>query len=210
MTATEYLPPRKTLPSLRAAVQMCRGCPLYANATQGVFGEGGLAAEVVMVGEQPGDKEDIEGRPFVGPAGQYLRGQLKEAGIPLNSVYLTNAVKHFKWTPRGKRRLHSKPSSREIIACHPWLEAELDLVEPKMLVALGATAAQSLFGADFRITKERGTPFASKWCSWTLATYHPSALLRAKMHSGAEQMVAEFQRDLLLVAKEIHRRTDGR
>jgi uracil-DNA glycosylase len=156
MTAAEYVPERLDLPTLREAVQACRGCPLYADATQAVFGEGAAQAEVMLVGEQPGDKEDLAGRPFVGPAGRLLDEALAEAGIDRSRAYVTNAVKHFKWQGRGKRRIHQKPTWSESVACRPWLEAELAAVGPRVVVALGATAAQSLLGKDFRVTKQRG------------------------------------------------------
>ena len=162
-------------------MQGCRGCDLYKNATQAVFGEGPRAGKVTImfVGEQPGDQEDRQGKPFVGPAGRMLSEALEKAGIDRNEVYVTNAVKHFKFTMRGKRRLHSKPSAREVKACKPWLEAEIEVLKPQMLIALGATAAQSLFGPTFRVTKQRGKPFGSAWAEWCMATVHPSSLLRA-------------------------------
>ena len=156
-----------------------------------------------MVGEQPGDVEDRRGKPFVGPAGRLLDQMLEEAGIPRQQVYVTNAVKHFKWTPRGKRRLHGKPNSREIFACRPWLEAELEAVKPELLVLMGATAAQSLLGLQFRITKHRGQPFESDWAPWTMATYHPSALLRAIHQPGEDQLRRDFLADLRLVAEKL-------
>jgi uracil-DNA glycosylase family protein len=206
-SAADFLPYRRSLAALRSAAQECRGCPLYANSTQVVFSEGVKSARIVFVGEQPGDKEDIAGRPFVGPAGNFLRKELENARIPESEVYLTNAVKHFKWQPRGKRRLHAKPSAREVRACRPWLEAELKAVQPAMVIALGATAAQSLFGSSFRVTERRGESFASEWADWNLATYHPSALLRAKNRVGGQELVAEFQHDLQLVAMELKRRS---
>jgi uracil-DNA glycosylase len=168
----------RTLEELRVEASSCTACELYAHATQTVFGEGPPSARVVMIGEQPGDREDIEGRPFVGPAGRVLDDALAEVGIDRASVYLTNAVKHFKWTPRGKRRLHQKPSSREIRACRAWWEAELDAIQPEIVVCLGATAAQAVFGLSFRLTQHR-----REW-QWlgdrrALATIHPSAVLRA-------------------------------
>jgi len=157
----------------------------------------------MMVGEQPGDSEDRQGKPFVGPAGRLLDDMLEQAGISRQRVYVTNAVKHFKWTPRGKRRLHGKPNSREIFACRPWLEAELETIKPELLVLMGATAAQSLMGSQFRITKHRGHPFESDWAPWTMATYHPSALLRAIHQPGEEQLRRDFLADLRLVAKKL-------
>ncbi len=202
-TATAFLPEKHDLSSLREAARHCEGCPLYANATQTVFGAGPARAEVMMVGEQPGDMEDRQGKPFVGPAGRLLDQMMEEAGISRQRVYVTNAVKHFKWTPRGKRRLHGKPNSREIFACRPWLEAELEAVKPEILVLMGATAAQSLLGSQFRITKHRGQPFESDWAPWTMATYHPSALLRAIHQPGEEQLRRDFLADLRLVAEKL-------
>jgi DNA polymerase len=203
-TAAAFLPAKHDLKSLRVAAQHCEGCPLYANATQTVFGEGPARARIMMVGETPGDAEDKQGHPFVGPAGKLLDRMMEEAGIPRKTVYVTNAVKHFKWEPRGKRRLHAKPSSREIFACRPWLEAELEAIEPELLVLLGATAAQTLLGAQFRITKQRGQPQPSDWAPWTMATYHPSAVLRAMAQPGDEQMRDDFLADLRLVAEKLN------
>ena len=169
-----------TLPQLRAAATTCRGCDLYRNATQTVFGEGPRSARIMFVGEQPGDLEDQEGRPFVGPAGKLLAKALAEAGMTRKSVYLTNVVKHFKWKPRGKRRIHSKPSGYQIEACRPWLELELSAVRPRAIVLLGATAAQSLLGRAFRVTRERGKPIeGTPWAPVVVATMHPSSVLRA-------------------------------
>ena len=202
-TAAAYLPSKHDLKSLADAAKHCEGCPLFRNATQTVFGEGPRRARAVFVGEQPGDVEDRQGRPFVGPAGQLFDRLLGEAGIDRERMYVTNAVKHFKWEPRGKRRLHGKPNSREISACRPWLEAELEAIQPGILVLLGATAAQSLFGSKFRITKERGRPRESEWAAWTVATYHPSALLLAMKLPGGEEMHEDFLADLRLVAKQL-------
>jgi DNA polymerase len=205
ISAADFLPSRHDLASLRRAARKCEGCPLFANATQTVFGEGPAKARVVMIGEQPGDAEDRDGRPFVGPAGKLLDKMLTEAGIPRTTVYVTNAVKHFKWTPRGTRRLHAKPSSREIMACRPWLEAELAELQSPLLVCLGATAAQSLFGSSFKLTRQRGKPFASDWAEWTLATYHPSAILRAMQIDGGDEIRRSFVADLKLIAKQLRR-----
>jgi DNA polymerase len=158
-----------------------------------------------MVGEQPGDVEDRQGEPFVGPAGRLLSELMEEVGVPRARVYVTNAVKHFKWTPRGKRRLHGKPNSREIFACRPWLEAELEAIKPEILVLLGSTAAKSLLGNKFKITKERGKPIETQWAPWTMATYHPSALLRAHNLPGGEELRRHFLSDLRLVAKRLDR-----
>jgi uracil-DNA glycosylase family protein len=169
----------QTLEELRAAAAECTACDLYRFATQVVFGEGAAGAAVMLVGEQPGDKEDVEGRPFVGPAGKLLDRALDDAGIDRSQTYVTNAVKHFKWTARGKRRIHQKPTWGEIAACRMWLDAELGVVQPRVLVALGATAAQSLYGRQFRVTKQRGVPVESPLAEVALATIHPSAILRS-------------------------------
>src|SRR5215212_3171340 len=178
MTAEPFLPERRTLKSLREAARGCRGCPLWKTGTQTVFGEGPASARVIMVGEQPGDREDLEGHPFVGPAGKLLDQALVAAGIDRNDVYVTNAVKHFKWEPVGKRRLHKKPGAREIAACRPWLDAEFEALAPDIVVALGATAAQALMGAQFRVTQSRGKIFRDlPWADAFVATIHPSAIL---------------------------------
>jgi uracil-DNA glycosylase len=200
VTAADYLPDRKTLPALREAVQGCRGCSLYERATQAVFGEGRARARVMMVGEQPGDEEDVAGQPFVGPAGRLLDQMMEAAGLPRDQVYLTNAVKHFKWKPRGKRRMHQKPSASEVSACKPWLEAELAALEPEVLIVLGATAAQSLLGRAFRVTQARGALFESRWAPHTLATVHPSSLLRIPDQEERRAARGEFVRELALVA----------
>jgi len=184
---------------LRAAAAHCTACPLYAHATQTVFGEGPAHARLVLVGETAGDREDIEGRPFVGPAGHLLDRCLVEAGLDREKVYVTNVVKHVKWTQRGKRRLHGKPNASEIRACRPWLEAELALVKPKVVVLLGATAAQALLGSGFRVTRERGKPVTSPFAQVTLATVHPSSLLRADDKDRARE-IARFVADLRTVA----------
>jgi DNA polymerase len=192
------MPDRLTMSALRDAVQQCEGCPLYANATQAVFGEGLLSAEVMLVGEQPGDQEDRAGAPFVGPAGKLLDRALEEAGIDRRRTYVTNAVKHFKWRARGTRRIHDKPSWTEQTACRPWLEAELALVKPRALVLMGATAAQSLLGKSFRVTQHRGTPLESDLAELVTATIHPSAVLRAE---DREAMFAGLVDDLRIVAR---------
>jgi DNA polymerase len=202
-SAAEFLPRQRDIETLREAAQKCRGCPLYANATQAVFGEGPTTAHIMMIGEQPGDVEDREGHPFVGPAGKLLDKMLEAAGIPRREVYVTNAVKHFKWTSRGKKRLHAKPSSREVAACRPWLEAELAEIGPPIVVLLGATAAQSLLGSSFRLTKQRGRPFETPFAKWTYATYHPSAVLRTIQLEGGEELRREFESDLKLIAKKL-------
>jgi DNA polymerase len=200
MTAADFLPQRISLPALRDAVQDCRGCELYRRATQAVLGDGDPRARVMIVGEQPGDEEDVAGRPFVGPAGRLLDRTLQAAGVPRAEVYMTNAVKHFKWVPRGKKRLHQKPGSAEVEACKPWLEAELAAVKPEVLVLLGATAAQSLLGRSFKVTRSRGVLFASRFAPVTLATVHPSSLLRIPDQVERRNARALFQRELELVA----------
>jgi uracil-DNA glycosylase len=198
MSAAAYLPDRIDHESLREAAQSCRGCDLWRNATQAVIGEGPDSAEAMFVGEQPGDQEDIEGLPFVGPAGRMFDKALAEVGIDRSRVYVTNAVKHFKWQPRGKRRLHQKPNGTETAACRPWLDAELELVHPRVLVCLGATAAQALLGRQFRVTKQRGVPVDSPLAEVVLATIHPSAILRAQ---DRDAEYAGFVDDLRKVAE---------
>jgi DNA polymerase len=201
-TALPFLPEGPTLPSLEEAVQRCRGCPLYERATQAVFGRGPVPAELMLVGEQPGDREDKVGEPFVGPAGRVLDRALAGAGIAREKAYVTNAVKHFKWKERGPRRIHDKPSWTEQLACLPWLEAELALVRPRALVLLGATASQSLLGRDFRVTRSRGKPLESDLAELVLATIHPSAVLRADDH---EEAFAGLVDDL----RQVRRLTSG-
>ena len=194
------IPSQPTVGALRDAAARCTGCDLYKNATQTVFGEGPESARVMLVGEQPGDAEDLAGHPFVGPAGRLLDRCLVEAGIDRRQTYVTNVVKHFKWVPRGPRRIHSKPGAVEIEACFPWLEAEISVVKPQIVVALGATAAQALFGRAFRVTRDRGrlVPFALAPCA--LATVHPSALLRAPDEATRRQEIDRFIEDLRRVA----------
>jgi DNA polymerase len=201
MTAAEFLPERLTLSTLREAADGCRGCHLWENATQTVFGEGRREAQVMLVGEQPGDQEDKAGHPFVGPAGRVLDEALEEAGIDRSKAYVTNVVKHFKWEARGKRRIHAKPNWTEIAACKPWLEAELALVGPSVLVCLGATAAQALLGKQFRVTKQRGEPVESPLAPNVLATIHPSAILRQRDEESRRSEMAAFVDDLRVVAK---------
>jgi DNA polymerase len=203
-TAEPFLPVRLTLSAMRQAVQHCRGCDLYKQATQAVFGEGKRDAIIMMVGEQPGDQEDRQGKPFVGPAGRMLDEALADVDIDREDVYVTNAVKHFKFVPRGKRRIHGKPNSREIRACRPWLEAELAIVKPQMLIALGATAAQALFGPQFRVSKQRGKPFESELAPWCMATVHPSSLLRAPDEAARRQAWSDFLRDFKVIARKYH------
>ena len=199
-SAADFLPARKTLAALRRAARDCHGCDLYRNATQTVFGEGSAHAKLVLIGEQPGDREDIEGHPFVGPAGRLLDQALEAAEIDRDDVYVTNAVKHFKWTERGKRRLHKKPGSREIAACRPWLSSEIEVLRPQGLICLGATAAQALLGPAFRITKQRGELLQSDLADWILATYHPSAVLRAPDEERRHQMREDLIADLRVAA----------
>jgi uracil-DNA glycosylase family protein len=197
-TAAPFLPDRLSMTALRDAVQRCRGCPIYANATQAVFGEGTLKAEVMLVGEQPGDQEDKAGAPFVGPAGKLLDQALEEAGIDRRATYVTNAVKHFKWKARGTRRIHDKPTWTESMACRPWLEAELALVKPRALVLMGAVAAQALLGKSFRVTQQRGKPLDSELADLVVATIHPSAVLRAE---NRDELFSGLVTDLRVVAR---------
>ncbi len=209
-SAAEFLPRKITLPSLARAAKACQGCSLYCRATQVVFGEGPADAELVLVGEQPGDQEDLAGKPFVGPAGKVLDEALASAGIDRARVYVTNAVKHFKWQEgppqRGKRRLHSKPNWTEIVACRPWLVEELKLIRPEVVVCLGATAAQSLMGRAFRLTQHRGEFLQSEFAGRLMATVHPSSLLRIPdreaRHAAREQFAADFK----MVAKRLKQR----
>jgi uracil-DNA glycosylase family protein len=209
-SARDFMPARaeeQTLPVLRDAAQRCQGCGLYAFATQAVFGEGPRDATVMLVGEQPGDREDVAGEPFVGPAGQLLDRALVEAGIDRETVYITNMVKHFKWKRTGyipgKRRLHDKPNQYEVSACRPWLEAEIANVKPKIVVCLGSTAAQGLLGKTFRVTKQRGEFFASELAPFVTATIHPSAILRAPDDVSREHEFGEFVADLRRVADRL-------
>ncbi|HZR96039.1 MAG TPA: UdgX family uracil-DNA binding protein [Gaiellaceae bacterium] len=199
-SAEPYLPDRLTLPALRDAAAGCRGCPLWQTGTQTVFGEGADDARVVFVGEQPGDQEDRAGRPFVGPAGRLLDEALELAGIDRSAAYVTNAVKHFKWEARGKRRIHAKPSWSEQTACRPWLDAELAVVQPDVVVCLGATAAQTLLGKQFRVTKERGRWVESDLAPHVTATIHPSAILRQRDDDARHREMDAFVADLKLVA----------
>ena len=194
-TAAALIPPDADHAALREAARRCTACPLYARATQTVFGEGPVPARLMLVGETPGDQEDRQGRPFVGPAGKLLDRCLKDAGIDRNEAYVTNVVKHFKWTERGKRRLHGKPSAGEIRACTPWYEAETTLVNPHVLVLLGATAAQATLGAQFRVSRQRGEFVLSNLAPFVLATVHPSSLLRGEPATRDEE-IARFTDDL--------------
>ena len=203
MSAEPFVPPSTSLKTLEAAAEKCRGCDLYKAATQVVFGAGPKRARVMFVGEQPGDQEDRQGEPFVGPAGALLEKALADAGIPRDQVFLTNAVKHFKWEPRGKRRIHKKPRMSELKACRPWLEAELRAVRPALVVCLGATAAQSILGGSFKLMKERGRVVSSPIAPAVVATIHPSAVLRAPDSEGRRAAYDMLVADLKFVAKTI-------
>lgn len=202
-TAEPFLPARRTLPALRSAAASCQGCALYLTATQTVFGEGPAKARVMFVGEQPGDREDRQGRPFVGPAGQLFDRALAEAGLRRDDAYITNAVKHFKFEERGKARLHKRPKAGEIGACVPWLHAEISAVKPEVLVLLGATAGQALFGAQFRVSEQRGRPIPSELAGLVLATMHPSAILRSRDADSRELSFRELVSDLKLVQRAL-------
>ncbi|MFN6963499.1 MAG: UdgX family uracil-DNA binding protein [Pyrinomonadaceae bacterium] len=199
-SALDFFPARISYRSLAAASKGCMGCDLYKLGTQTVFGEGKVSAAVMFVGEQPGDEEDKTGHPFVGPAGRLFDKALGEAGIDRDAAYVTNVVKHFKWTPRGKRRIHDKPNAAEIRACAPWLNAEIALVKPKVLVCLGATAAQALLGKDFRVSKMRGRWLDAEYAKRVMATLHPSAILRAPDPQARERQYREFVGDLTAIA----------
>jgi uracil-DNA glycosylase len=203
-SAADFLPVRRTLPALREAAAGCRGCHLWQVGTQTVFGEGAPKAEAMFVGEQPGDQEDKAGRPFVGPAGRVFDDALEAAGIDRSTTYVTNAVKHFKWQARGKRRIHQKPNWAEMTACRPWLEAELTVIKPRVLVLLGATAAQSLLGRQFRVTQHRGEPLESDLAEVVTATVHPSSILRGEPEQRDDAFAA-FVADLSVVADALAR-----
>lgn len=202
ITAASSVPPRSTIPILRKAASACRACDLWRSATQTVFGDGTSKAMIMIVGEQPGDQEDRVGRPFVGPAGKLLNEALAEVGIDRAAVHVTNVVKHFKWSPseRGKRRIHKKPRQSEIQACYPWLEAELQTVKPKILVCMGATAAQALLGKHFSVTRNHGQAVESPHALFAIATMHPSSILRAIDAASRQRQMAEFINDLRQVA----------
>ena len=199
--AEEFIPRTSSLRRLAVAANDCRGCPLYRKATQAVFGEGPRDSRLVLVGEQPGDQEDREGRPFVGPAGTLLDRALAEAGVPRGEVYVTNVVKHFKFEPRGKRRIHATPDRAEVEACRPWLFRELQLIEPRLIVCLGATAARAFFGPAFRLLRSRGRVLGSPLAPKVLATIHPSAALRAP--DGRRRMFASLVRDLRAASRAV-------
>ncbi len=208
-SAAEWLPKLPTLPNLREAARGCRGCDLYKRATQTVFGEGRRGARLMLIGEQPGDKEDVAGRPFVGPAGGLLDKALAEAGIPRDDVYVTNAVKHFKWEPRGKRRIHKKPNAMEIAACRPWLDAELDQVRPEVIVCLGATAAQAILGKSFKLTQHRGEFVPSPIAPYVLATVHPSSILRSPDDETRHRETARFVDEMKMIARVLRQPSRG-
>jgi DNA polymerase len=199
--AAAPVPETLNLSKLREAAAGCKACDLWKTGTQTVFGEGAKSAEIVFVGEQPGDKEDLAGKPFVGPAGRVFDEGLAAAGIDRRLAYVTNAVKHFKWEARGKRRIHQKPNAAELAACKPWLDAELDAVRPSVLVLMGATAAQALLGRQFRVTKDRGRPVESDLAPYVLATVHPSSILRQRTEEERDAAMADFIADLKVVAK---------
>lgn len=202
-TAAAFLPEERTLPLLREAAVRCRGCDLHEGATQTVFGEGLRKARVMMVGEQPGDREDVEGHPFVGPAGRMLDRALGEAGIDRGEVYVTNVVKHFKYTLRGKRRIHQRPDAEQIAACRPWLDSELAVVKPRVLVCLGATAARALIGPRFKVTQERGAFVESELAPLVTGTVHPSSILRAPDDEARRRAYRDFVADLRAVAEAL-------
>ena len=202
-SAADFIPERPTLTKSREAARNCRGCHLWKIGTQTVFGEGSRHAALMLVGEQPGNEEDLSGHPFVGPAGKLLDRALADAGIDRSAVYVTNVVKHFNWEPRGKRRIHKKPNAGEIAACRPWLDTEIALIEPRAIVCLGATAAQALLGRQFRVTAHRGTFVASPLAPFVLATVHPSSILRAPDDEARHRELKQFTNDLRTVARAL-------
>ena len=202
-TVPDLIPDRPTLKGVREAAKGCEACDLYKRGTQTVFGEGASKAELMLIGEQPGDQEDLAGHPFVGPAGRLLDKALADAGIDRAKVYVTNVVKHFKWEPRGKRRIHKKPNAGEIAACRPWLDTEIQLVKPRAIVCLGATAAQALLGRQFKVTADRGTFINSSLAPLVMATVHPSSLLRAPDEETRRRETAKFIDDLRTVARAL-------
>jgi uracil-DNA glycosylase len=201
--AWALIPPRPSIRALRESAEGCQACALWERATQAVFGEGSGRAEVMMVGEQPGDHEDVEGRPFVGPAGKLLDRALEQAGIGRDDVYLTNVVKHFNWEPRGKRRIHKRPNAEHIAACHPWLETEVKVVRPRILVCLGAVAAQAIIGRTFRLTQHRGEFIETDLAPMVIATVHPSSILRASDDRARDEAMDAFVADLRTVARAL-------
>jgi len=203
--AADLIPPRPTLAAVRESAAGCKACDLWTRGTQTVFGEGRASSRVMMVGEQPGNDEDLAGRPFVGPAGKLLDRGLEAAGIDRRDVYVTNVVKHFKWEPKGKRRIHAKPNAGEIRACLPWLEAELALVKPEVVIALGATAAQALLGKSFRVSQQRGQVVSAPLARQVLATVHPSSILRSPDDETRRREMERFVEDLNVVAALLRR-----
>ena len=206
-SAATLIPKSLSLPSLKTAAADCRACDLWKKGTQTVFGEGRRQAKLMFIGEQPGNEEDLTGKPFVGPAGRLFDEALAEAGIDRQQAYVTNVVKHFKWEPRGKRRIHKKPNSLEIAACHPWLEAEVALIKPEIIVALGATAAQTLLGSKFRVTKQRGEFLESTLATYVMATVHPSSILRAPDDETRRLEYRRFVDDLKKLSQVISKAT---
>ncbi len=206
MTAAPLIPSHPTLEKLREAAAGCKACDLWKSGTQTVFGEGSRHAKVMFVGEQPGDQEDLQGRPFVGPAGRVLDKALEIAGIDRSDVYVTNAVKHFKWEPRGKRRIHKKPRQLEITACRPWLEAEIAVTKPEVVVCLGATAAQSLLGPKFKVTERRGEVIPSILAPFLVATVHPSSILRAPDEEARQEAMTAFVDDMKTIADVLRKK----
>ncbi len=204
-SVADLIPDRPTIANVRAAAKDCQACDLWKRGTQTVFGEGARRADLVLVGEQPGDQEDLSGHPFVGPAGRLLDRALADAGIARSTVYVTNVVKHFKWEPRGKRRIHKKPNAAEISACRPWLDTEVELVKPRGIICLGATAAQALLGKQFRVTAHRGEFIPSPLAPVVLATVHPSSLLRAPDEDTRRTETARFVEDLRTVAAALRK-----
>jgi uracil-DNA glycosylase family protein len=202
-SAADFIPPRPTLKTAREASKGCRGCDLWKIGTQTVFGEGPRGATLMLIGEQPGDAEDLSGHPFVGPAGKLLDRALADAGIDRTAVYVTNAVKHFKWEPRGKRRIHKKPRASEVGACRPWLDTEIALVKPRVIVCLGATAAQALLGSAFKVTQHRGKVVPSPLAARVLATVHPSSILRAPDDEARREELKRFTDDLRAAARAL-------
>jgi len=203
-SAAPFVPAVKTLSMLRTAAAGCQGCELYRSATQTVFGEGPAVTPMMLIGETPGDREDKAGQPFIGPAGQLLGRVLEQVGLPRTEVYITNAVKHFRWTLRGDRRIHQKPTGSQIQACRPWLEAEIEAVKPRVIVCLGAVAAQTLLGSSFRITLQRGQVLPSQWAEALVATYHPAAILRVPTDEERRRMLTDFTTDLHLAVQTLN------
>lgn len=203
MSTIAAIPERRTLRTLKSAARGCRACNLWRDATQTVFGEGAATAEVMFVGEQPGNDEDLAGHPFVGPAGRILNDALEQAGIDRARTYVTNVVKHFKWEPRGKRRIHAKPKAGEIGACRPWLDAEVAVVHPRIIVCLGATAAKALLGSSFKVSVDRGRLVESPLAPLVTATVHPSSILRAPDSDARREAMRAFVRDLRKVAARL-------